>query len=198
MERPEGDRHEVLLAARALFRRRGVHATSMQQIAEASGVPRGSLAYHYPRGKAQLVREVVGYSATELSEAIRAGLGSSDHPADVFRCMTGMIGAVLEYSGWWEGCPIATVALELSDDDPATREACRRGFELMDAAMFEAFTGLGIDHDEAADLVMLVSSGIEGALVRSRLARSTEPLDRMTRQVGRVLDARIAEARAAV
>ena len=44
---------ELLAAATRLFRQRGYHATSMQDLGEALGMNRGSL-YHYINGKDEL------------------------------------------------------------------------------------------------------------------------------------------------
>lgn len=49
---------ELLAAAIRLFRERGYHATSMQHLAEAVGVQRGSL-YHYIEAKEDLLWEIM-------------------------------------------------------------------------------------------------------------------------------------------
>lgn len=58
---------ELHAAATRLFRERGYHATSMQDIAEALGMNRGSL-YHYIRGKDELLWAILN-RALDLLEA---------------------------------------------------------------------------------------------------------------------------------
>ncbi len=63
-------KHEELLAAAVhLFRERGYHATSMQDLAEAVGVQRGSL-YHYIAAKEDLLWEIM----ERAMETLRAGV----------------------------------------------------------------------------------------------------------------------------
>ncbi|HEY6102729.1 MAG TPA: TetR/AcrR family transcriptional regulator [bacterium] len=74
-------RHEELLtAAVRLFRERGYHATSMQDLAEAVGVQRGSL-YHYIEAKEDLLWEIMERAMDMLRESVepvaRAALPAS-------------------------------------------------------------------------------------------------------------------------
>lgn len=63
-------KHEELLAAAVrLFRQKGYHDTSMQDLAEAVGVQRGSL-YHYIEAKEDLLWEIMDRSMRRLLEAV--------------------------------------------------------------------------------------------------------------------------------
>ena len=56
-----GDTRERLLtAAQRLFRKRGYHATGLNDILEAAQAPKGSLYHHFPGGK-----EAIGVSVVE-------------------------------------------------------------------------------------------------------------------------------------
>jgi AcrR family transcriptional regulator len=71
---PTRPRHEELLAAAVrLFRERGYHATSMQDLAEAVGVQRGSL-YHYIAAKEDLLWEIMTHAMATLREGIGPAL----------------------------------------------------------------------------------------------------------------------------
>ncbi len=63
-------KHEELLnAAIRLFRQKGYHDTSMQDLAEAVGVQRGSL-YHYIEAKEDLLWEIMERSIRRLLDAV--------------------------------------------------------------------------------------------------------------------------------
>lgn len=63
-------RHEELVSAAVrLFRQRGYHATSMQDLAEAVGVQRASL-YHYIAAKEDLLWEIMDRAMTRLVRAV--------------------------------------------------------------------------------------------------------------------------------
>ncbi|MER3460235.1 MAG: TetR/AcrR family transcriptional regulator [candidate division GAL15 bacterium] len=64
-------RHEELLAAAVrLFRHRGYHDTSMQDLAEAVGMQRGSL-YHYIEAKEDLLWEIMDRAMHRLLGAVK-------------------------------------------------------------------------------------------------------------------------------
>ena len=63
----------LLEAATRLFRERGFHATSMQDLAEALGMNRGSL-YHYIAAKDDLLWRIVDGALARLDAHVRPGL----------------------------------------------------------------------------------------------------------------------------
>jgi AcrR family transcriptional regulator len=70
--------HQV---ATRLFRERGFHATSMQDLAEALGMNRGSL-YHYIESKDDLLWLIVSGALARLDEAVRPEL-EAEAPGEV-------------------------------------------------------------------------------------------------------------------
>jgi AcrR family transcriptional regulator len=68
---PRGPRASDLRAvATRLFRERGFHATSMEDLAQALGMNRGSL-YHYIEAKDDLLWEIVSTAMEELDATVR-------------------------------------------------------------------------------------------------------------------------------
>ncbi|MEM7249675.1 MAG: helix-turn-helix domain-containing protein, partial [Acidobacteriota bacterium] len=55
MPRKSDSRQRMLGAAVTLIQRQGYHATGMKQVVEESGTPRGSLYFHFPDGKDQMI-----------------------------------------------------------------------------------------------------------------------------------------------
>ena len=47
-------KEKTILAAAKLLRRRGYHDTALSDILEAAGSPRGSLYFHFPKGKEEI------------------------------------------------------------------------------------------------------------------------------------------------
>lgn len=63
------DRRGVVEAARALFRSRGYHRTSMSDIGAACGLLKGSVYHHFP-GKEALGRAVIEQEAADTGQAL--------------------------------------------------------------------------------------------------------------------------------
>src|ERR1700675_3269282 len=116
MAKASDSKGKTLAAAARLFRQQGYHGTALHDILEAGGSPRGSLYFHFPKGK-----EEIGEAALTLAgEAVRQGIAQAaqlSKTAEIFltRLARGMA-ADLERSDFKEGCPIATTALETASD----------------------------------------------------------------------------------
>lgn len=70
---------DLLEAATALFRARGFHATSMEDLARAMSMTRGSL-YHYIEAKDDLLWAIVNRAMDELDAAVRPVLTGPGSP----------------------------------------------------------------------------------------------------------------------
>lgn len=75
-----GREAELLRAATRLFRERGFHATSMQDLAEALGMNRGSL-YHYIDSKDDLLWSILTTALDLLSARVGPMLTATDVPS---------------------------------------------------------------------------------------------------------------------
>jgi TetR/AcrR family transcriptional regulator, cholesterol catabolism regulator len=72
---------ELHAAATRLFRQRGYHATSMQDLGEALGMNRGSL-YHYIRGKDELLWAILNRALDLLERRVLPILESDAPPVE--------------------------------------------------------------------------------------------------------------------
>src|SRR5258707_11323130 len=70
MAKAADSKGKTLAAAAKLLRQQGYHGTALHDILAASGSPRGSLYFHFPKGK-----EEIGEAAlTMASEGVRQGI----------------------------------------------------------------------------------------------------------------------------
>ena len=125
-------RTRMLDATARLLRQRGYHGTSLNDILAASGAPRGSLYFHFPGGKDQLVIEVTRASVAAVAERLRDTLAhrnpawrgdQKDLCGDGAKCST---------SNFAMGCPVAPVVLDGTNEVPELVELCRRGIRGVD------------------------------------------------------------------
>jgi TetR/AcrR family transcriptional regulator, lmrAB and yxaGH operons repressor len=180
---------KTLTAAAKLFRRQGFHGTALHDILAASGAPRGSLYFHFPKGK-----EEIGEAALTLAgEAVRAAIAQAAETsanAEVFlmRIARGMA-ADLEKSGFTEGCPIATTALETSAQSEVLASATRVAFRVGEAAIAAGLMHFGMKPDQARPLAGMALGQLEGALLLARTYRSLEPMQRAEQALTRLLQA---------
>jgi TetR/AcrR family transcriptional regulator, lmrAB and yxaGH operons repressor len=169
---------KTLAAAAKLFRQQGYHGTALHDILAAGGSPRGSLYFHFPKGK-----EEIGEAALTLAgEAVRQGIAKAaetSENAEIFltRIARGMAGD-LEKSGYKEGCPIATTALETSVHSDVLGAATRNAFQKWENEIKRGLERFGMTTDDAELVATTILSQLEGALLLARTYRSLEPMHR--------------------
>ena len=176
MAKASDSKGKTLAAAAKLFSQRGYHGTALHDILAAGGAPRGSLYFHFPNGK-----EEIGAAALALgAEAVRAFIAQAAESAPnaaafVVSLARGM-GANLEGSGYREGCPIATIALETAAQLESLGDAARRAFLSWEHEIARGLERFGMASGDAARTATAVLSQLEGALLLARTYRSLEPM----------------------
>jgi TetR/AcrR family transcriptional repressor of lmrAB and yxaGH operons len=176
-------RDAMLNSAITLFRQRGIADTSVRDIVEHSGAPRGSIYHHFPGGKEQLAAE-----ATERAGAFIASLLSAldeRPPEEAIATFVGYWSSSMVRNEFRDGCPAAAAAL--SDSAPTARAAAAAAFSSWEKILTSALTARGRTPDEAASLATLAISAIEGALILSRAQQSDQPLARVGAQLRTLL-----------
>jgi TetR/AcrR family transcriptional repressor of lmrAB and yxaGH operons len=181
MAKASDSKGKTLAAAARLFRQQGYHGTALHDILDAGGSPRGSLYFHFPKGK-----EEIGEAALTLAgEAVRAAIAKAaetSENAEVFltRIARGMA-SDLERSDYKEGCPIATTALETAAQSDVLGAATRNAFQKWEHEIRRGLERFGMTAGDADLVATLVLSQLEGALLLARTYRSLEPMHRAER-----------------
>src|SRR5215467_11427343 len=188
MPRRTDTRSKMIHAAAELFRQRGYHATTFSDVVRDSGTPRGSTYFHFPGGKAELAREATARAGDEMEELTAQAARHAGDPASLVRALAQILAGRLERSGYQGGCPIATMVLELAPRDQEFSAAFDSVFARWRAALVTRLEPLGLPPGRAKALAGLTISALEGALILSRAARSTEPLTTTTEALISAID----------
>ncbi len=159
-----------------LLRRQGYAATGLNEIVARSGAPKGSLYFHFPGGKEELAVAAMERAGEQLRVTITELLASSDELGEALARLLDALAAGLEASGYRDGCPIATVALEAASDSDAVRGAASRAFDSWLDALHQRLIRAGLPEPAAARRALLLLSAIEGALILARTTRDPAPL----------------------
>ncbi|RJQ79731.1 TetR/AcrR family transcriptional regulator [Pseudonocardiaceae bacterium YIM PH 21723] len=176
MARHSDARQKMLTSAVLLFRERGLPGTSLSDIVEHSGAPRGSLYHYFPGGKAQLATEATEFAGSFISAAITEVLEHS-HPVDALRMMVEFYRVQLRDSAFESGCPIGAAAFQ-GEEGAEAREAAGRIFEAWQELLTANNIKNGLPADRAASVATAVLATIQGALLMAKAQRTTQPLDR--------------------
>ncbi|OBH03737.1 TetR/AcrR family transcriptional regulator [Mycobacterium sp. E1747] len=176
-------RERMVISAALLIRERGAHATAISDVLEHSGAPRGSAYHYFPGGRTQLLCEAVDYAGEHVAAIIAAadsGAQLIDTLIDKYRCQ-------LLDSDYRAGCPVVAVSVEAGEEDgermaPVVERAASV-FERWTDLIAQRFIADGIPPPRAADLSILATTALEGAIVLARVRRDLAPLDVVHRQL---------------
>jgi TetR/AcrR family transcriptional repressor of lmrAB and yxaGH operons len=178
MAKVADSKEKTLSAAVKLFSQRGYHGTGLQDILEAGGAPRGSLYFHFPKGKEQIGEAAVQLGTEGVREFITGAAQTSGNvQAFLVKLARGMA-ANLERSGYSEGCPVATTALETAAQSDVLGRAARTAFQTWEQEIKRALISFGMKANKADRTATAVLSQLEGALLLARTYRSLEPMQR--------------------
>jgi TetR/AcrR family transcriptional repressor of nem operon len=168
--RPRGfDEDTVLERARDRFWSTGFAGTSIDEVAAATGLGKGSL-YGAFGDKHQLYLRVFDRYCTEVTEATRRSLSGPDEGA--YARLRAYLRAVADATGrdvGHLGCLLANGTAELAGQDPAVADRARRTFQALEDALVDCIRKAqrAGDIDPAADarrhgrLLLAVLRGIE-------------------------------------
>ncbi|MFF2042853.1 TetR/AcrR family transcriptional regulator [Kitasatospora sp. NPDC058170] len=186
----EETRSRLIAGTRALIEAKGYFGTGLNQIVAESGAPRGSLYFHFPEGKDQLVAAAIIQAGQEIEEQLKALVGEGLDTVAIARRLAGLFIDRMEASGYTKGCPIATVALEVSGSNEALRLTCVEVYGswqriLADRLVAEGHSPASADVASGQLLALL-----EGAVLVARVQRSRTPLDDAQHAVKHLLAAK--------
>jgi TetR/AcrR family transcriptional regulator, lmrAB and yxaGH operons repressor len=181
-------RIRMIEATALLLRQRGYHGTSLNDILSASGAPRGSLYFHFPGGKDQLVIEVTRDSVDKVSRQLAEELAAEKDPAVAVHHIYQSVARMLEDNQFTLGCPIAPVVLDSPADVPELAELCRSAFEQWVGLLQAAFVRAGVPERRARALALLVESSLEGLMVIARASRDRAPVLAVADEVAALIE----------
>lgn len=195
---PRADtRARILAASNELFRRNGYAGTALKEILEASEAPSGSLYHFFPTGKEEL-------GAASIRSGGDAYLGLVElvfaEGADVVEATSEFFeGAALivESTDYADACPVASVALEVSNTSESMRIAAAAAFDSWLQVLEHRFRSSGINRESSHDLAIELFCAVEGAFLLARVTRNADPIRIAGRAARQSVEATLSRSRKA-
>lgn len=175
-------KEQIVDASMTLLHSKGFNATSVQDITEAAGVPKGSFYNHFTSKEALGVEVLQRY--TEQAGQIGALLSDSSlPPLERLRDYFGKMVEVNAASEFNDGCLLGNFSTELSNQSPAIRQQARHSFASMGAMLEEVIAqgqrdGSIADTQPARELANFTADAWQGAVLRAKAEKDRAPLDR--------------------
>lgn len=184
-------RDRLLQTGERLFQLQGYAATGLKQLAAEAAAPWSSMYHFFPGGKEQMGAEIIRYAAERYAAKIDEAFAAFADPVDAVAAIFRVECAILEGSDFRNGCPVASVTLDVASTVEALRQPCAEAFAAWIAAIARGFVAGGVEVQKAEDIAAYVLAALEGAIVLSRAAKNTNPLQRSGEAVRRGLRAQL-------
>lgn len=185
--RAEGTRERMLVSAVQLIRERGVAGATVDAILAHSSAPRGSVYYHFPGGRTQIITEAIDYAGEWIAGVIERASAASDTKQMLGKFIETWK-KILHTSEFAAGCPVAAVAVDGVAIDEALRMPAAVSFGRWRAALTERVVADGADPLRAARFANIAIASIEGAILLCRVELTTDPLDDVRLELESLLD----------
>jgi TetR/AcrR family transcriptional repressor of lmrAB and yxaGH operons len=180
---PKKDTRERMIETTAvLVHRQGFYGTSLNDILAESGAPRGSLYYHFPGGKEELVLEATRQGVARITQFLKAVFTEAPDPAEAVRAFIEEAAHELRDSGFVFGCPVAPIILD-SPESSVLAETCREALEEWEQVLIEGLGSANIAQRRVESLATVIVCGLEGGLIWARARRDIAPLDAVAEEL---------------
>jgi TetR/AcrR family transcriptional repressor of lmrAB and yxaGH operons len=181
----------LLRAGEKLFRAQGYSGTGLKQLASAARAPWSSMYHFFPDGKEQLAEEAIRYGGELYARMIQQCFVASPDPRDAIAAMFSGEAKILRSSGFRNGCPVASVALDVASTSEKVRKPCAEVFALWIGVLAEGIAASGTSEDTATDLASYILASLEGAIILSRTSKSVKPLEQTAQFVLHTLEQKL-------
>jgi TetR/AcrR family transcriptional repressor of nem operon len=183
-------REQILREGLEVVRRRGFNGAGVRDITASAGVPQGSFTNHFT-SKEAFGLEILDRYFADIRTVVDVTLRDGElPPVERLGAYFDAISDRLQERGWRDGCLIGNLSLESTEHSAALRGrlaeifgAWRQPFAdcLREAAAAGQIT-LDVDLP-AVDLADFLLASWQGAILRMKVERSPEPLNRFKRIV---------------
>jgi TetR/AcrR family transcriptional repressor of nem operon len=175
-------RERILQAATEIFQTKGYHGCGINEILSAAEVPKGSF-YHFFASKEALAEAVLDAYVSCFEGWLEEQCAAASSPLQALEATLGGARDMLRDKQFTGGCMLGSLAQELAGSDTPVVHSMRAMFPRWEAQFsrcLEAAKRAG-ELPRTADPVELAAyilDGWEGAVLRAKLEKSAEPLDR--------------------
>ena len=185
MARPS-HREKIIESGVTTLHQRGFAAAGIREITGAAGVPQGSFTNHFRSKEAFGVAVLDRYY--ERTEAILDATlhDQSRAPVERLRAYFDAITGLLAEAGWRHGCLISNLSLEAAEHSELLRGRLVQIFGSLTqsfAGVIRAAQAAGEVRDDldAEELAGVLIAAWHGAMLRMKVERRREPIDRFQR-----------------
>lgn len=181
-------KERLIETASKLFELKGYYATGLNEILAESGAPKGSLYYHFPKGKEQLALESIISEGEKIKFKIQSALDSIENPVDSIVANIENVATVIDNQYKTKDMSIGLIALETYLTSEVLRSACEEVFTSLENIYAEKLIKAGMNKEDAYELGSVIATMVEGGIIYSLVKKSGKPLRLIAKQISKLIN----------
>lgn len=184
MTKGEETKEAILQQAAQLFNRRGFFGAALSDVMDVTGLEKGGIYNHF-KSKDDLALQAFDYAVGLLRQEFGQAIKDK---RDALERLQGVIAVFERQAQGYPlpgGCPVMNTSIEADDAHPALRERARLAMDEWHA-FIRRIVRRGQERGEIKASVdpemfsMILISGLEGAIMQSKLYGHTGPMQQVT------------------
>ena len=176
----EETKNKIIECAAKLFDKKGYNSTGIKEILEICSLPKGSFYFHFS-SKKELALEVGNYYEKEITQWIENALNKNNDQ----NFIENFIDILIEKAEKEEyyGCPITTVAQELSFFEPEIAKHYNELLQKRIRIFYMILIKQGKSEEQARETAQNIFVIYEGHIVYFRISKNINLLKHMKKQL---------------
>ena len=183
---------KIVEKAEQMIRLRGYEGTSLNDLVAKAGVSKGAFFHYYPNKQAISAQIIDKYAAEQLVGLAEKHLTGTSSVKAGIRNWIGAIYETYKAYGFKGGCLMGNLALELSDQNEAAREAIKGHFlelENLLVSYLKPAEAQGKLAMESRQLARLLIASIQGMTLLTKVHKDNNRAGREFMAIGQLIDA---------
>ncbi|MBN4926538.1 TetR/AcrR family transcriptional regulator [Hoyosella rhizosphaerae] len=182
-------RQRMIYSAIALMSERGSAGVTIDSILAHSGAPRGSVYYHFPGGRTQIISEALAAASDVITSRIRDA--SAQGIQQGLSAMREFWKNLIVGSDFEAGCPIVAVIAGGGEDGAHNADQVAKAFADVQEILVAALVDEGFPPHRVDPLARFIIAAYEGAIILCRAQRSLTPLDEVTAELALLISSQV-------
>jgi TetR/AcrR family transcriptional repressor of lmrAB and yxaGH operons len=154
----------------------GYHITKLNKIIKESATPKGSLYYHFPNGKEELVAATIKLMGDKTQYQIEEELEKNNDPVLAFKEFILDLARNFNEKEQENCFSIGLLALETVSISESLRKTCIEVYDLWTDTYYQKLVDSGFSSEKATELSLILQLMIEGAITISLIRNDTTML----------------------
>jgi TetR/AcrR family transcriptional repressor of lmrAB and yxaGH operons len=172
-------------AAADLLSQHGTAGATIDAVLALSAAPRGSVYYHFPGGRNEMVLDAVRMVGDRISRSLKDP--ADPDPQLVLDELAAFWRRHLLRTEYRGGCPVVALAVGGAELIANGEQLVADIFETWQISLMGLLTDRGVGAERSRRLAALVLSAIQGAVVLCRVQRSSAALDDVVAELSELL-----------